>query len=182
VQGKHRALPKSLTLQNMRFIIILLLTCLAEGILAQSTTTEKLQKKYDESLALFFYNNTLRMVNLDEDKEFDELIKDIEKMKFLVIKKDGFEGGDYQKLIKEYKAESFEEMMTSRHEGKNFDVYMKDGKTKGMIVTVNDDENLYVLDIVGSVPLNKITKFFTTIDESSDIGKRIRDFTSKHDH
>jgi hypothetical protein len=166
----------------MRFIITLVLIAIAVGGHAQSSTTEKLQKKYEESLALFFYNNTLRMINLNEDKEFDELIKDIEKMKFLMIKKDDFGKGDYQKLITDYKAESFEEMMTSRHQGKNFDVYMKNGNTKGMIVTVNDEENLYVLDIVGSVPLNKITKFFTTIDASSEIGKRIRDFTSNHDH
>jgi hypothetical protein len=162
----------------MRYILILLLgfiTIVAQG---QSKTTENLQKKYSESLAFFFYNNTLRMVNLAEDEEFDELIRDIEKMKFLMIKKQGFAKSDYQKLITDYKAESFEEMMTSRHEGKNFDVYMKEGESKGMIVTVNDDENLYVLDIVGSIPLNKVTKLFSTIDSSSEIGKRIHDFAS----
>jgi hypothetical protein len=50
-----------------------------------------------------------------------------------------------------------------------------------MIVTVNDDENLYVLDIVGSFPLNKVTKLFSTIDSSSEIGKRIKDFTADDD-
>jgi hypothetical protein len=49
-----------------------------------------------------------------------------------------------------------------------------------MIVTVNDDENLYVLDIVGSIPLNKVTKLFSTIDSSSEIGKKIQDFASDH--
>jgi hypothetical protein len=99
-----------------------------------------------------------------------------------VIKKEDFGKGDYQKLITDYKSESFEEMMTSRHEGKNFDVYMKDGNSKGMIVAVNDAENLYVLDIVGSIPLNKVTKLFSTIDESSEIGKKIKDFASNHKH
>jgi hypothetical protein len=148
---------------------------------AQSATTEKLHKKYNEALALFFYNNTLRMINQTEDKEFDALIKDIEKMKFLMIKKENFGKSDYQKLITEYKSEAFEEMMTSRHQGKNFDVYMKEGNAKGMVVAVNDDENLYVLDIVGSIPLNKVTTLFNTIDESSEIGKRIKDFVS-HKH
>jgi Domain of unknown function (DUF4252) len=165
----------------MRYILILLVAFLSTSAQAQSKTTESLQKKYSESLALFFYNNTLRMVNLTEDKEFDELIKDIEKMKFLMIKKNGFEKADYKKLISDYKAEAYEEMMTSRHDGKNFDVYMRDGKSKGMIVTVNDDENLYVLDIVGSFPLNKVTKLFSTIDSSSEIGKRIKDFASNDD-
>ena len=166
---------------NMKYILIVLLAIFTFSVQGQSKTTEKLHKKYNESLALFFYNNTLRMINQTDDKEFDELIKDVEKMKFLMIKKEGFGKDDYNKLISDYKSESFEEMMTSRHEGKNFDVYMKDGNSKGMIVAVNDSENLYVLDIVGSVPLNKITKFFSEIDESTEIGKRIQDF-AKHDH
>ena len=166
----------------MRYTILLLLLIVTLSVQAQSNTTEKLQQKYDESLALFFYNNTLRMINQNDDKEFDALIKDIEKMKFLMIKKEDFGKTEYKKLIADYKSESFEEMMTSRHEGKNFDVYMKDGKSKGMIVTVNDDENLFVLDIVGSIPLNKVTKLFSTIDESSEIGKRIKDFASNHEH
>lgn len=71
--------------------------------------------------------------------------------------------------------------MTSRYQGKNFDVFLKDknGKTEGMIVTVNDSTSLFVLDIVGGIALNKVTKLFTTLDESSDIGKKIKDFTKK---
>ena len=162
-------------------ILFIFLAAFTFSAQAQSETTEKLHKKYSESLAFFFYNNTLRMINQKDDKDFDALIKDIEKMKFLMIKKEGFAKGDYQKLVSDYKAESFEEMMSSRHDGKNFDVYMKDGKVKGMIVTVNDDENLYVLDIVGSIPLNKVTTLFNQIDASSQIGKRIQDFAN-HKH
>ncbi len=164
----------------MRYTLLLLLVIFSITGKAQSNVTEKLHKKYSEALSLFFYQNTLRMINQNEDKDFDALIKDIEKLKFLMIKKEGFGKSDYQKLLADYKSESFEEMMTSRHDGKNFDVYMKDGKSKGMIVAVNDAENLYVLDIVGSIPLNKVTKLFSTIDESSEIGKRIKDFAS-HD-
>src|SRR5688500_11871755 len=108
----------------MRYVYIILLALASVAVNAQSKTTEALDKKYNESLSLFFYNNTLRMINQNEDKELDELIKDIDKMKFLAISKDQLSGSDYKKLINDYKAESFEEMMTSRHEGKNFDVYM----------------------------------------------------------
>jgi len=73
--------------------------------------------------------------------------------------------------------------MTSRYEGKNFDIFVKekDNKTKSMLVLVNDDKNLYVLDIVGSIALNKVTELYKTIDSSSDIGKRIKAFTGDHD-
>ncbi len=166
--------------------INLLLTLLLTSIIAiaQSKTTETLHKKYDESLSLFFYNNTLRMLNQTDDKAFDELIKDIEKMKFLMIDKaNTFGAADYKKLVSGYKGEAFEEIMTSRYEGKNFDVYLKEsgGKTKGMVVLVNDSASLYVLDIVGSIALDKVTSLYNTLDNSTDIGKKIKDFTSRHD-
>jgi len=152
---------------------------------AQSATTEGLKKKYGDALELFFYNNTLRMLNQSEDKDFDEIIRDIEKMRFLMIKKEetSFGNNDYQKLVADYKAEAFQEIMTSRHEGKNFDVYLKenDGKTKGMLVLINDAKNLYVLDILGRIALDKVTKLYNTLDESTDIGKKIKAFSNGDD-
>jgi len=167
---------------RLNCFILLLVATVTLPSMAQTKTTENLQKTNPECLSLYFYNNTLRMLNQNEDAEFDALIKDIEKMKFLMIEKeDGFGSAQYKKLISGYKSESFEEIMTSRFQGRNFDVFLKDknGRTEGMVVTVNDSTNLYVLDIVGKVALDKVTSLFSTIDESSDIGKKIRNFTKK---
>lgn len=161
----------------MTVLFLFLATISVSG---QSKTTEALQKKYEDSRAFFFYNNTLRMINQSEDKEFDDIIKDIEKMKLLMVKKSAV-GFHYNDVVKDYKGEMFEEVMTSRHQGKNFDVFLKekDGKTNAMLVLVNDDENLFVLDIVGSISLDKVTKLYSEIDESSDIGKKIEQFIKK---
>jgi hypothetical protein len=168
---------------KLRFLCIaLVMTGVSCAATAQSKTTEKLHKQNDGALALFFYNNTLRMLNQSDDKEFDELIRDIEKMKFLMIDKDDHFGpSEYNRLVTDYKAESFEEIMTSRYQARNFDVFLKEknGKNQGMIITVNDSTNLYVLDIVGTVSLDKVTKLFSTIDESTDIGKKIKAFAKK---
>jgi len=161
-------------------LCFLLLTSLSSW--SQTKTTEALQKKYDEALSLYFYNNTLRMLNQKEDAGFDELIKDIEKLKFIMIDKgQNFGPSDYNKLVSGYKSESFEEIMTSRIEGRNFDVFLKEknGKTQGMIVTVNDSSSLWVLDIVGSIALNKIGSLFSTIDGSSDIREKLREMAKK---
>ena len=120
------------------------------------------------------------MLNQSENKEFDDMIKDIEKMKFLVIDKDNSYGTDsYKKLLTGYVSESYEEIMTSRFQGKNFDVLLKEknGSTKGMVVLANDSTNLYVLDILGKIELNKVTKLFSSIDDSAEISKMIKAFT-----
>jgi hypothetical protein len=165
------------------FFLLIILLCSSLFSNAQSKTTEALQKKYD-AMAFFFYNNTLRMLNQTEDKAFDELIKNIEKMKFLMINKtsDSFDAAGYKKVVNDYKSEKFEEIMTSRYEGKNFDIFIKgtEKKTEAMLVLVNDEKSLYVLDILGSIALNRVTELYNTIDSSSDIGKRIKAFAGDH--
>lgn len=168
----------------MRNLLLAFALLVNVGVFAQSKTTETLHKKYSESLSLFFYNNTLRMLNQSNDKAFDELIKDIEKMKFLMVDKaNKFATADYKKLTAGYRGEAFEEIMSSRYQGKNFDVYLKEigGKTKGMVVLVNDSASLYVLDIVGSIALDKVTSLYGALDKSSDIAEKIKGFAHRND-
>lgn len=148
---------------------------------AQSRTTQKLQEQFKDSRAFFFYNNTLRMINQSEDPEFDEAIRDIEKMKLLLIAKD--DGFDFQNVVSQYTSEDFEEILTSRHEGRNFDIFLKekDGKTTAMLALVNDENNLFVLDIVGRIDPGKMTKFFSVMDEKSDISNKIKNFVARDD-
>ncbi len=151
------------------------------SVLAQSKTTQALDERF-EGLSLYFYKNTLRMLNQKDDKDFDELIKNIEKMKFLMIdKEDKFGKNDYKKLVSEYQAESFELGMTSRYQGRTFDIYLKDkkGSSLGTVVLVNDSTSLYVLDIIGTIDVRKASSLFSAIDESSDIGKQIKNFTDR---
>lgn len=168
----------------MKYICLLIFSfvwMVPQSLKAQTETTIALNKQFDNALTLYFYKNTLRMLNQSENKEFDELIKDIEKMKFLVVDKSSGEFGvsDYKQLVNDYKGESYEEIMSSRFDGKNFDIYLKErnGITKGMIVLANDSSSLYVLDILGRVELNKVTKLFSTIDDSAEIGKMIKAFS-----
>ena len=101
----------------------------------------------------------------------------------MINKTNTFGNADYKKLVTDYKGESFEEIMTSRYQGKNFDVFLKEngGKTKGMVVLVNDSSSLYVLDIIGSIALDKVTSLYSTLDKSADIGKKIKNFTNRND-
>ncbi len=168
----------------MKFIYTFILFSCATVVFGQTKTTTALDEKY-EGLSLYFYKNTLRMLNQTDDKEFDELIKDIEKMKFMMIDKAEAKFGneEYSKLIAGYKAESYEEMMTSRFEGRKFDVYLreKDGDIKGTVIIANDSSSLFVLDILGKIALDKAPALFKTLDSSTDIGKKIKDFTGQND-
>ncbi len=162
-----------------------LLLCLLPLIgFSQTKTTVDLDKKYD-GMSLYFYKNTLRMLNQKDDKEFDELIKDIEKMRFVMINKakSRFEKQEYGQLKKNYQAEKYEEVMSGRFDGRQFDVLLREtnGNVKGTVILASDSASLYVLDILGKVALNKVSSLFNTIDGSTDIGGKMRDFMTGDD-
>lgn len=164
------------------FLVTTVLFAHATIVFSQSKTTENLHKKYADSRSFFFYNNTLRMLNQEENKEFDELIKDIEKMKLLMINRpvNKIEKAEVNKLSAAYKAEAYEQMMVARHSGKNVEVLLKEknGKTIGTVFLMTDDEYVYVLDILGSVALNKVTSFLNTLDKSTELNNKISAFKS----
>jgi hypothetical protein len=163
---------------------LLLLCFFSIGGFAQTKTTVELDKKY-EGLSLYFYKNTLKMLNQKDDKDFDELIKDIEKMRFVMVNtaKEKFEKKDYVELKKNYQTESYEEVMTGRFDGRNLDVLVREvnGSVKGTIILASDSASLYVLDVLGKVALNKAASLFKTLDSSTDIGKKVKDFVSGDD-
>ncbi|MFO7258179.1 MAG: DUF4252 domain-containing protein [Bacteroidota bacterium] len=147
---------------------------------AQSKTTNRLEERFPESRAFYFYYNTLRMINQSEDPAFDAAIKDIEKMKLLMV--DLRQGNvDFRKIVSEYQAEAFEPIMTSRHKGRNFDIFLKEqnGKTTAMLALVNDDQTLFVLDIVGRIDPGQVVKLFGVMDEKSEISGKIRTFVHR---
>lgn len=168
-------------MKNFAVILILLLS--SQLLNAQSETTKALATRFhDHSSSFYFYQNTLRMLNQNDSKEFDELIRNIEKMRFLMVNKtdDNFKENEYKKILDQYKTESFESMMTGRMGGRNFDIYMKDekGSPLGTVILLNDSSRLYVLDIIGSVDLSKASQLFQTISSSPDIDKRIKAITN----
>lgn len=166
----------------MKNILAFAFLLLSFSAFAQTETTNELDRNYS-SHTFFLYNNTLRMINQKGDKAFDELIKDIEKLKVVWVSKreKNFGAEQYKKLVASYKAESFEEILTTRFQGKNLNAYIKekDGDTKGVVITADDGENVLVMDIVGKVALNKITGLFSTVDSSSDIGQKIKSLMNK---
>ncbi len=166
----------------MKTVFTLILIGTISFSFGQTKTTQSVDDQYD-GLTLYFYRNTLRMLNQKEDKDFDELIKDIEKMRFLMIDKANskFSKEDYKKLLAGYQGEEYEEMMTGRYDGRNFDVYLKqkNGDVKGTVILANDSTSLIILDILGKIALNKAPDLFKAIDGSTDIGKKIQSFMGK---
>ncbi|HMP98800.1 MAG TPA: DUF4252 domain-containing protein [Cyclobacteriaceae bacterium] len=158
------------------YLSILLLSA-GFGVCAQSQTSKKLSEQYDTSLSLFFYRNTLRMLNFNDDPEFDKMINGIEKLRFITFEKEknNFGTTAYNELVAAYLKESFEELMSVRSQDANFNVFIREaaGKTKAMLLLADTGESIMLLDMLGSVPLDKIGDLYGTVSEINGRGQRI---------
>lgn len=136
---------------------------------SQSRTTQDFHDDHENAFVLFFYSNTLKMLNQDNNAEFEELIKDIDKMKFLRVNKaaEGLDDGDFKGLKEDYYDDDFEDLMTMRHEGMNVNVYIKedDGVTEGIVMLMQDDESISILDIKGAVPIGKMANLISRVQD-----------------
>ena len=153
----------------MKQLIICFLALVPIASMAQSKTTQKFHEEHEDAFTLFFYNNTLQMLNMDDNEEFNELIKDIDKMKFLRVdkKERDLTKVDFDDLVAQYHDDDFEDLMTMRQEGMNINVYIKEkgGVTTGLVLLMDDDESLSILDIKGAVPLNKLAKLASKVQD-----------------
>lgn len=153
--------------------IILCLLLLPAFAYGQSKTTQQFHEDHEDAQVLFFYQSTLKMlyevVEIEETAELKDLVKDIDKMKFVRVDKSKTEitKEEFNALVDQYHDDDFEDLMTMRQEGMKINVYIKEsgGKTKGLVLLMEDDDNLAVLDIMGFVPLNKLAKLATTVQE-----------------
>ena len=152
----------------MKATLTLLILLTAPVCFAQSGATQEFSEKFDESsFELFFYKSTLRMLNMSSTQEYYEMVKDIEKAKFInVSKADSIDyTNDYSGFISELQDEGYQELMKLRHQGNDMNILEKSdqGKSEGMVIVVNAPDYLIVLDIIGTFDMQNASKLISTI-------------------
>jgi len=168
-----------------RFLITLLMLCVAIGVFAQSKSVDRFRNEHTPDLKLFFYKSTLKMysrVNLEaiggvaesgfgEMPPLTDLIKGIEKVKFFSY--DIFDENEdkalFDKLNEDVLSEGFEEIMFARADGTTMQLTMKErrGKPEGFVVLIRMPDRYSILDIEGFPDVNNILKFAEFINQNS---------------
>lgn len=155
-------------MKKYALILLAVLACITSQ--AQTKTTQDFHEKHEDATALFFYRNTIRMLaQLMNEERVDDIVKEIERMKFLTIEKsEDFLSNEYTSLVESYEEESFEDLMNMRSDGMNMNVMIHEEAqvTKGLVVLIDDEENFMILDVEGAVPLDKIAELITYVQSA----------------
>jgi len=143
----------------MKNILIALIICptLAFG---QSKVMRNLAEEFPEARVIMLYHSTLNMLNIEEDEEYARMIRDIEKIKLLIVDKttQKYSTTVIDDLKSDLSKYDFEELMTLRSKDYDIGVYINDddGDIEGFFFIMDEEESLVAVDLVGNMPVGDV--------------------------
>jgi hypothetical protein len=117
-----------------------------------------------------FYPSTLRMVNLANNPDFDDLVNGIEKL--LIYNLDSAARADksYKNIITTYQELDFEEYASAYGGGLNFYVYGKENKKETEYIGIIKQADLLTAFYMrGQIAMNKIPRLIQSMSEGDFI-------------
>ncbi len=122
----------------------------------QSKTIAQLKEEEKTHRGFYFYPSTLRMINLQDDQDFNDLVKDIRKIIFFRMKKDAFFESDFYNTIKQLqREENYKEYIIL--EGPELNWYVVGKKSPDQVVIFGaTPEEHYIIEILGTLDLRRI--------------------------
>jgi hypothetical protein len=133
---------------------------------AQTKETNDFHDAHPEAFTLFFYKSTIRMLDPTNSEEYFNMIKDIERAKFLRFDESEISDSDLQNYITAIKNVSFEEGMTMRQGSGTANVFIRDAESEksGIIFIMKSEDQVFILDIVGKVQVSKLMELTQKIN------------------
>ena len=156
----------------MKNILIALIICPALAF-GQSKVMRNLAEEFPEARVIMLYHSTLNMLNIEEDEEYARMIRDIEKIKLLIVDKttQKYSTTVIDDLKSDLSKYDFEELMTLRSKDYDIGVYINDddGDIEGFFFIMDEEESLVAVDLVGNMPVGDVGKLIDKIKEANDL-------------
>ncbi|MBN1414404.1 MAG: DUF4252 domain-containing protein [Bacteroidales bacterium] len=134
----------------------------------QSKSIDRFRKEFKEDNNVFIYSSTLKMLNTEENPEFDDLVKDIEEIRVLnyIKANQHFKADPITGLKKNLTDELYKELMTFTDQGNKILLYGKEkrGKTVGLVALIENKEKFTIIDVAGNIDFNKFLQLKKRLD------------------
>jgi hypothetical protein len=102
-------------------LLLVVLLSIPYFTFSQNSAVTAFTEKHDTALTLYFYPSTLRMINLERNQEFDEMIRHVKKARFFRMDSGSVTKEDLQILITKLSEDGFEEMMMIKKSRNGFE-------------------------------------------------------------
>ena len=117
-------------------------------------------------LILHFYPSTLRMINIDQNEEYNKMIREVEKARFIRLDSGQFTKEEISELITSLQSEGYEEVMSFRDKKQDISVLAMEKKIPEFVMLSRAPDQVMILEMKGMVNVAKIPKLTQTFSEN----------------
>jgi hypothetical protein len=145
----------------MRTLLLSTLTLLLSFTsFAQSKTVSQFIEKHEPSASFYLYPSTLRMINQENNLDYQQLVRHIKKLSFLTYEKGklNLSKDKISSLQEELAVEQYEELMSFRDAGNQVYIYAKGEDPEAYVSLVDNDEALMLFDMQGAPDLPSLMR------------------------
>ncbi len=146
----------------------IILICITIFILAGCAPKDRLGDFLEEHKtrdSYFLYPSTLRMVNLENNQEFNDMIKDLERGRYTTYPKSDAFKTQIRELQKALINDGYEEVLEIKNKEIQARVLLMERKTPILFATIYDKENVHLLEIKGLINPVKIPDLMQSFND-----------------
>ena len=139
-------------IKNPHLSLLLFFCLLSTSGWTQSAAIKPLYEEDLSEFNLYFYPSTLRMLNVNKDPAFNEMIKDVKNLRILIIPKEKLEKDRFMTIKDDLAEEQFEELISMKSKFglvHLLGLYEED-EMQGMIALVLQEESYIVVELIGA--------------------------------
>ena len=165
--------PAVLSSRLLVWVIAVLFVFSTNPVQSQNELFKTLKDSYNVNAELYFYASTLRMINISRDPNFDELVRDIDKMTFYQL--DELPSAEIRQFVSQlYSEYGFEEMITV--DSKEETIYVVGKEESEFIAIIKSGGFTMAVDLEGKIRVDKIPELVNSLNADSflnvfEIGK-----------
>lgn len=150
----------------MRILLLIsilpaLLCCTRLDSITKFSEDNEMEKQY------YVYPSTLRMANLEQNEDYNELIEDFVKGQYFIFRKDSINDLLIEGLKADMADEGYEEAMSYRAKNGNADIYIQESKVPKIAAIHETDSTYNIVQVEGFVNLAKIPKIIEDFNEDN---------------
>jgi hypothetical protein len=158
-------------------LLLVVLLSIPYFTFSQNSAVTEFTEKHDTALTLYFYPSTLRMINLERNPEFDEMIREVKKARFFRMDSGAVSSQELAELTNSLLQSGLQELMFIKKKEMDVQVLGIEKKVPETIVISKNGDELMLLEINGMINVAKLPKIMDSFSENAFLN--VLDLNSK---
>jgi hypothetical protein len=151
----------------MRYKFLFFILLISIVACKEQNAVSEFAENNENAFKLYFYPSTLRMINIDQNPEYNSMIKEVKQARYFRLDSAQLAAANILELKSGLKQEGFEEVMSLQNKNNNIKVLALDKKIPEFVVLSESENELMLLEIQGMINVAKVPKLYQSFQSNA---------------